>query len=235
MAAEAAAEAQQCGYTPLTTAGVLRLTANLSRWMQPRGLGAADLSLERAREFTAARRAAGRRSGRSLRSLPPVLAALAGAGVLAADAPAGPRSEQDLLMAAFRQYLRCGRALAAGTPALTSPGRAVSLKGWAAPWTGWPPATSPRRCSRRRRRCRSGRHSTSSPRCVRGLGHNGPVVVDQKPRNIYAGDLHPRRGFMNNSGCAYSCHLNCSGRFPRIAASAHFDGRQRRAAAALES
>jgi hypothetical protein len=52
---------------------------------------------------------------RVLRSLAPVLAALAGAGVLAADPPLRPRSEQDLLMAAFGQYLRCERALAAGT------------------------------------------------------------------------------------------------------------------------
>jgi hypothetical protein len=34
-----AAEARQYGYTPLTTASVLRLTANLSRWMEARGLG----------------------------------------------------------------------------------------------------------------------------------------------------------------------------------------------------
>lgn len=33
-----AEEARQCGYTPLTAAGVLRLTANLSRWMEARGL-----------------------------------------------------------------------------------------------------------------------------------------------------------------------------------------------------
>ena len=77
------AEARQCGYTPLTTVSVLRLMANLSRWMEARGMGAEDLSRERAREFTAARRAAGRPSGRSLRSLAPVLAALDGAGVLA--------------------------------------------------------------------------------------------------------------------------------------------------------
>ena len=108
-------EARHYGYTPLTTAGVLRLTANLSRWMEARGLGAGDLSAERAQEFTAARRAAGRRRGRSLRSLAPVLTALAGAGVLAADPPSGPGSEQERLLAAFGQYLRCERALAAGT------------------------------------------------------------------------------------------------------------------------
>jgi integrase/recombinase XerD len=110
-----AAEARQCGYTPLTTANVLRLTANLSRWMQARGMGAGDLSPQRAREFAAARRAAGRPSGRSLRSLAPVLAALAGAGVLAPDSPAGPESAQERLLAAFGEYLRCERALAAAT------------------------------------------------------------------------------------------------------------------------
>ena len=35
-----AAQARESGYTPLTTAGVLRLMANLSRWMQARGIGA---------------------------------------------------------------------------------------------------------------------------------------------------------------------------------------------------
>ena len=110
-----AAEARKYGYTALTTANVLRLTANLSRWMEARGLGPRDLSREAAREFTTSRRAAGRRSGRSLRSLGPVLTALAGAGALAADPPAGPGSEKERLLAAFGQYLRCERALAAGT------------------------------------------------------------------------------------------------------------------------
>jgi site-specific recombinase XerD len=109
------AEARECGYTPLTTAGMLRLMAHLSRWMQARGMGAGDLSRARAREFTAARRAAGRRRGRSLRSLAPVLTALAGAGMLAPDPPAGPVSERERLLAAFGQYLRSERALSAGT------------------------------------------------------------------------------------------------------------------------
>lgn len=45
----------------------------------------------------------------------PVLAALAAAGLLATDPPAVPGSEQEQLLAAFEQYLRCERALAAGT------------------------------------------------------------------------------------------------------------------------
>jgi integrase/recombinase XerD len=110
-----AALAAQHGYTPLTTAGVLRLTANLSRWMQARGLGPRDLSRGAAGEFTAARRAAGHRRGRSLRSLALVLEALDDAGALAADPPAALPSEQERLLAAFGQYLRCERALAAGT------------------------------------------------------------------------------------------------------------------------
>lgn len=110
-----AAEAQQYGYTPLTVAGVLRLAANLSRWMEARGLGAADLSAELAREFIAGRRAAGRRRGRTLRCLAPVLSALDGAGVLAPDSPARPGSERERLLAGFGQYLRCERALASGT------------------------------------------------------------------------------------------------------------------------
>jgi integrase/recombinase XerD len=110
-----AAEARERGYTPVSTARVLRRMANLSRWMEARGMGAGDLSRGRAREFTAARRAEGRSSGRSLRSLAPVLTALAGAGVLAADSPGGPQSAQERLLAAFEQYLRCERALADST------------------------------------------------------------------------------------------------------------------------
>jgi hypothetical protein len=45
------------GYTPLTTANVLRLMANLNRWMEARGMAAEDLSQERAQELVAARRA----------------------------------------------------------------------------------------------------------------------------------------------------------------------------------
>jgi hypothetical protein len=106
-----AAEAQQYGYTPLTVAGVLGLTANLSRWMEARGLGAADLSAELAREFIAGRRAAGRWRGRTLRCLAPVLWALDGAGVLAADSPARPGSERERLLAGFGQSLQGPRAV----------------------------------------------------------------------------------------------------------------------------
>jgi hypothetical protein len=45
------AQAQEYGYSPLTTTGVLRLMTNLSRWMQARGMGAQDLSQGQAREL----------------------------------------------------------------------------------------------------------------------------------------------------------------------------------------
>src|ERR1700722_14683752 len=62
-----AAQTREHGHTPLTTAGVLRLMAHLSRWMEARGLGPRDLCRDAARDFTEARRAAGHRRGRSLR------------------------------------------------------------------------------------------------------------------------------------------------------------------------
>jgi len=90
-----AAQTREHGHTPLTTAGVLRLMAHLSRWMEARGLGPRDLCRDAARDFTEARRAAGHRRGRSLRSLDVVLAALDGAGPLPADPPAGPPAPSD--------------------------------------------------------------------------------------------------------------------------------------------
>jgi hypothetical protein len=58
------AESGSAGYTALTTAAVLRLMASLRRWMQAGGMSAQDLSRDRAREFVAARRSAGRPTGR---------------------------------------------------------------------------------------------------------------------------------------------------------------------------
>ena len=165
-----AAEAREYGYTPLATASVLRLTANLSRWMQAQGMAAGDLSRERAREFIAARRAAGRPSGRSLRSLAPVLTALAGAGVLAPDSPAVPASEQEQLLAAFGQYLRSERALAGGTAGAYVARARRFLAGLGGSLDGLTAGDVTRAVLARRRGCRSGRRSTSSPRCGRSCG-----------------------------------------------------------------
>jgi len=61
------------GYTPLTTVNVMRLMAHLSRWLSANGLGAADLTRGQVERYVAARRAEGRTSGLSPRSLDPIL------------------------------------------------------------------------------------------------------------------------------------------------------------------
>jgi integrase/recombinase XerD len=109
------AAARQSGYTPLTTVNVMQLVAHLSRWLSAAGLGAGDLTRERAAEYVAARRAEGRTSGLSPRSLALILAVLTSAGVLAPEVPAVPVSEEERLLAGFERHLRCERALAAST------------------------------------------------------------------------------------------------------------------------
>ena len=109
------AKLRECGYTPLSAVNVMRLMAHLSRWLDARGLSAGDLCGERVGEYVAARRAEGRASGLSPRSLAPVLAVLAEAGALGPAGVAGPAPEQEVLLAAFERHLRCERALAAST------------------------------------------------------------------------------------------------------------------------
>ncbi|HSR23875.1 MAG TPA: site-specific integrase [Candidatus Eisenbacteria bacterium] len=107
--------AREAGYTPLTTVNVMQLMAHLSRWLGAHGLGAGDLTQERVGEYLAARRAAGRRSGLSQRSLAPILVVLAAAEVLAPEASPVPASEEERLLAGFERHLLCERALAKPT------------------------------------------------------------------------------------------------------------------------
>ena len=55
-----ALELRQRGYTPLTSVNQLRQVARLSRWLEVRGLGVAELTGERVEEFLALQRAGGR-------------------------------------------------------------------------------------------------------------------------------------------------------------------------------
>jgi integrase/recombinase XerD len=107
----------ESGYTPLSAEDVMRRVAHLSRWLDASGLGVADLSGEQVERYVAARRAEGRTSGLSSRSLAPVLAVLAAAGALILDAPAAGVSQDERLLAAFERHLLCERALAATTAA----------------------------------------------------------------------------------------------------------------------
>ncbi len=105
------------GYTPLTTVNVMRLMAHLSRWLSANGLGVADLTRGQVERYVAARRAEGRTSGLSPRSLDPILGMLTDAGALTPEEPAGPVSEEERLLAVFERHLLCERALTGSTAA----------------------------------------------------------------------------------------------------------------------
>ena len=119
------------GYTPLTTVNVMRLMAHLSRWLSANGLGAADLTRGQVERYVAARRAEGRTSGLSPRSLDPILGMLTDAGALTPEEPAGPVSEEERLLAAFERHLLCERALTGSTAAAYVAYARRFLAGWA--------------------------------------------------------------------------------------------------------
>jgi integrase/recombinase XerD len=103
------------GYTPLTTVNMMRLVAHLSRWLEASGLGPGDLDAGQVERYVAGRRAEGRTSGLSPRCLDPVLAALAGAGVLTPAPAAPPACGQERLLAGYERHLLSERGLAATT------------------------------------------------------------------------------------------------------------------------
>lgn len=95
----------------------LHLMAHLSRWLEGRGLSAADLGGELAGGYLAARRAAGYNWLCSHRGLAPLLSFLAAQGLLGTGEP-GPASAAEMLMARFGRYLHDERALSASTAGL---------------------------------------------------------------------------------------------------------------------
>jgi integrase/recombinase XerD len=105
------------GYTPLTAACQVRLTAHLSRWMTARGLSARDLDLPAAERYFAARRSAGYANERTVEALGPLLGYLRGLGA-APLLPAEPATETRLLLDRFAAYLASERGLAPTTVAL---------------------------------------------------------------------------------------------------------------------
>jgi site-specific recombinase XerD len=112
------ARLRERGYTPLTAVIVMRLMAHLSRWLDANALGVAGLTGEQVDRYVAERRAAGRTSALSPRSLAPILAVLAEAGAVGPASVAVPaESGQEALLAGFERHLLCERALAAPTAA----------------------------------------------------------------------------------------------------------------------
>ncbi len=110
------AELRARGYTPLTTVNELRQVGRLSRWLESRGLSAAELSVERVEQFLIWQRAGGRHRGEWSRpGLLCLLEVLDGLGLIAGEKPALASSPVDLLLASFERYLVSERGLAAGT------------------------------------------------------------------------------------------------------------------------
>ena len=107
-------ELERVGYTPLSAALQVRLAAGLSRWLADRGLGAADLSAAMVEQFVADRRAGGARQLTTARAVEPLLAYLAGVGVLG-PRPAPVTDPVEALLADFDCYLMGERGLGAAT------------------------------------------------------------------------------------------------------------------------
>jgi integrase/recombinase XerD len=103
------------GYTPLSAVSQLRLMAHLSRWLDARGLSAADLSEERVEQYLADRRAGGYAGLIGRRGMDPIVNVLIVSGVRAACEQVVPDSGAPALLAAFDRYLHTERGLAAST------------------------------------------------------------------------------------------------------------------------
>jgi integrase/recombinase XerD len=107
---------QERCYTPLTMVNQLRQVIRLSRWLETKGLTAAELTGGRVEEFLAAQRSDGRHRGQWSRpGLLCMLDVLRELGEVPAEEPAQVGSPTQALLAAFHRYLLSERALAVGT------------------------------------------------------------------------------------------------------------------------
>lgn len=112
---ELAARLRRAGYTPLSTASVLRLCSHLSRWLAENDLDAGDLSPAVVERYFDHRREAGRTSASTAKSLAPLIAMLTDSSVLMIAGPPEPAKPEEELLASFEHYLRVERALASET------------------------------------------------------------------------------------------------------------------------
>jgi site-specific recombinase XerD len=103
------------GYAADTILDHVHLLADLSGWLSGRGMVVADLTSVAAREFLAARRAAGWRTGVTDRALAPVLGYLRGLGLVPPPTAPTPTTAVEVLLASYRRYLVQERGLADGT------------------------------------------------------------------------------------------------------------------------
>jgi site-specific recombinase XerD len=101
------------GYPPERAVRHVQLLAQLSRWMEARGLGEAELGEERLGEFLEARRAAGYWGSPSVRWLARLLGLIPGLEVTPASRPAPTAAER--LIERYGYHLRQERGLAKST------------------------------------------------------------------------------------------------------------------------
>jgi integrase/recombinase XerD len=106
-------ELARLGFTEFSARGQLGLAAHLSRWLAGSGLDAAGLTVLVAKEYLAARRAAGYTAYRTPKALAPLLGYLRGLGVVPQDEIMVPAGLVDVLLERFRGYLLAERGLQA--------------------------------------------------------------------------------------------------------------------------
>lgn len=105
------------GYTPRLVERHLQLAGGLSKFLHRRGLTARDLSQELIEQFAAARRAKNRSRRPTARSLSWLVDYLSDIGVATAPAALPVRSEQQVLIERYRDYLTVERGLVPDTAA----------------------------------------------------------------------------------------------------------------------
>jgi integrase/recombinase XerD len=110
------AELESRGYTPGSAALQLQVAAQLSRWLQARGLDLGDLADAGVGEFFARRRVRGLKCHISPKAVTWLMDYLSARGLLPVPVPA-PASAADRLLDRYRGYLLQERGLAPGTTA----------------------------------------------------------------------------------------------------------------------
>jgi integrase/recombinase XerD len=105
------ARLERLGYARPSWAGHLQLMADLSMWLDRRGLDGSGLSPQVVEKFIAERRAAGCRAARSARSLTPLLEYLREAGAAASPAASSAGGPVQTVLASYAWYLARERGL----------------------------------------------------------------------------------------------------------------------------
>lgn len=98
------------GYVACSAATKLQLAAHLSRWLLEHGLGPWDLTETVVEDFLAARRAT-HTAQISLEALGPFLDYLRSVGAIPVPAPVVPVTDEEILLAEYREYLLVRRGL----------------------------------------------------------------------------------------------------------------------------